>query len=195
MPTAIDPTISAGSSQLASGSSPSSAELLPPLPPLEDALRLTCFQSWYPRYRKVSPKATVIPIDDIQPDFLDWLEEDGLTVPHSSDDADGDADDDGFASDRSSAPDEDEDEEEAEFKVIPRRFIALDERIRQVMNKYDGRVFPKLNWSAPRVRLLDNDLFYKCFESTHLTMRALSSSTIGCGMDSARDQSPMHDAL
>lgn len=32
----------------------------------------------------------------------------------------------------------------------PRDFSVLDERIRQIIDKYDGEVFPKLDWSAPR---------------------------------------------
>lgn len=126
-------------------------ELLPPLPPLEAALRLTCFDSWYPKYRKVSPKATVLPIDEIQPDFLDWLEEDGLTLPDTGDEELDSPDGDEHSS---AASDKDQEEEEEEPMAIPRRFLALDERIRQVMTKYDGRVFPKLNWSAPRVRAI-----------------------------------------
>ena len=34
------------------------------------------------------------------------------------------------------------------------KFTELDAQIRRVITKYDGAVFPKLNWSSPQVRLV-----------------------------------------
>lgn len=34
-------------------------------------------------------------------------------------------------------------------------FPALDAEIRQVIEKYNGAVFPKLNWSSPQVDFID----------------------------------------
>lgn len=46
---------------------------------------LACrFSSWYPLFKRCSPKATVIrPIPD-EADFLDYLESDGLFLPEGS---------------------------------------------------------------------------------------------------------------
>lgn len=47
--------------------------------------------------------------------------------------------------------DEDEDDDEDVPSISPARdFSILDEKIRQVIQRYDGEVFPKLDWSAPR---------------------------------------------
>ena len=116
------------------------------------ALQHTRFANWFPSYRRYSPKATIIDLLHLQPDFLDWLEEDGLVLPSGSDNAAVNASSratisevDGNFEAASSEGDDDDDEDEA----IPRNFTGLNERIRQVIDQYEGAVFPKLDWSAP----------------------------------------------
>ncbi|KDN38139.1 D123-domain-containing protein [Tilletiaria anomala UBC 951] len=135
----------------------SSRSVLPSLTPIDKALELTSFQSWYPLFKKVSPKATVLSLDELEPDFLDWLEEDGLTLPEGSEGpsvphASIEGVTDKMVDSETETSDSEESEAEASDRGggVPRRFVALDERIRQVMARYDGRIFPKLNWSAPR---------------------------------------------
>ena len=65
---------------------PGSAGCLPELTPSDVALQSTRFASWFPHYRRFSPKATVIDVLEVQPDFLQWLAEDGLVLPLDSDD-------------------------------------------------------------------------------------------------------------
>lgn len=138
-----------------SSDSASTSSSLPPLPPLSQALQASSFGNWYPKFRKVSPKATVINVEEIEPHLLDWLEEDGLTLPLGSEGIEEKFASAHFESDEEDDDEEDDEEEEEKEKRVSRRFMALDERIRQVLDKYDGRVFPKLNWSAPKViRLL-----------------------------------------
>ncbi|PWN23912.1 D123-domain-containing protein [Microstroma glucosiphilum] len=134
-----------------SASSSASSHPLPPLTPVAASLSACRFSSWYPPLRKVSPKATILDVSTIQPDFFEWLEEDGLILPRGSgagvvggeeeEDEEEVEDADGERDDASSSSSED---------LQPRDFSVLDERIRQVINKYDGEVFPKLDWSAPR---------------------------------------------
>ena len=44
----------------------------PLTPPLE-ALYWTQYGTWYPIFRRHAPKSTVIDLDDVQPQLLDWL--------------------------------------------------------------------------------------------------------------------------
>ena len=51
--------------------------------------------------------------------------------------------------------DEDEDGEESdgsEDLMCQIKFEELDAQIRRVITKYDGAIFPKLNWSSPQAR-------------------------------------------
>lgn len=115
------------------------ASALPPLTAPLTALHATLFASWYPHFRKVSPKATVLDIRAVQPELLDWLEQDGLVLPLGSD------------TPARAEPTQVDEEEEDEGAAPAPRFEALDSKIRQVIKAYDGAVFPKLNWSAPQV--------------------------------------------
>lgn len=124
---------------------PSSPGLAPPTPSVI-ALQHTRFANWFPLYRRHSPKATVIDLLALQPDFLDWLNEDGLVLPLHSDDAPlGSADVQEIDDVGLESVSDDDDADEAE----PRDFSALNQRIRQIIDQYDGAVFPKLDWSAP----------------------------------------------
>lgn len=127
----------------------------PPLPELtsvEQALAATRFSSWYPPLRRVSPKATIVDVTSLQPDFYDWLEEDGLMLPRGSGAGVVGGEED--PSDSEDGEEEDEDEEQEDDDVAPpiraRDFSRLDEHIRGIIEKYDGEVFPKMDWSAPR---------------------------------------------
>ncbi|CAO1619170.1 unnamed protein product [Parajaminaea phylloscopi] len=139
-----------------SSSSSSRAAAAGPLPALtsaQQALSATRFSSWYPPMRRVSPKATIVDVATLQPDFYEWLEEDGLMLPRGSgagvvggeeenDDDDDDDDDDGDGIL--------EDDEDAAPPLQARDFSRLDEHIRAIIERYDGEVFPKMDWSAPR---------------------------------------------
>lgn len=122
-------------------SMPTSAHL-PAITSAQLALHYTRFANWFPLYRRHSPKATIIDLLELQPDFVDWLQEDGIILPRDSDDETY------VDSDKSEDEASDDGEEEAEG----RDFDALNARIRQVLSLYEGAVFPKLDWSAPLVR-------------------------------------------
>ena len=109
----------------------------PALTPAQEALAATRFSAWYPRLRKVSPAATVLDVSALEPRFLSWLEADTIILPRGSGPSAATGSDSGSGSDS-----EDDDGEVYEFP-------ALDAAIRSTVDKYDGAVFPKLNWSAP----------------------------------------------
>ncbi|GJN90901.1 hypothetical protein Rhopal_003915-T1 [Rhodotorula paludigena] len=115
---------------------------------------LACqFSSWYPLFKRCSPKATVIrPIPD-EADFLDYLESDGLFLPEGSgpmgiselSDSDDEEEVPADPSASSNASSDEDDEPPRTFS-----FPRLDAEIRSVLSRYDGAVFPKLNWSSPQ---------------------------------------------
>ncbi|SGY93614.1 BQ5605_C037g11599 [Microbotryum silenes-dioicae] len=123
-----------------------SSNPIPPeagFPPLTKADVIACaFSSWYPTFRRHSPKATVIaPLSD---EFIDYLQSDGVFLPEGSgpmgiselsDSEDGES-----ANGTESSDDQ-------SWQVS---FPKLDSEIRDVLFKYDGAAFPKLNWSSPR---------------------------------------------
>lgn len=86
--------------------------------------------NWYPKFKKVCTKTVVLPVPN---EVLEYLKSDGsLILPKecSKDDEN----------------DEEESENEAEAPSFP-EFSAL---IEQTIDRLGGKVFPKLNWSAPR---------------------------------------------
>lgn len=72
---------------VASTSTSSSPEDALRFPPLTRAAVDACaFKSWYPKFRRITPKATTIDLDD---GFVEYLKADGLFLP--DDDNSGDA--------------------------------------------------------------------------------------------------------
>lgn len=124
---------------------PTTTPALPPLTPVHLALEHTRFSQWFPRYRRHTIKATILDLKTIQPDFVEWLDEDTLVLPKNSEStllrqgSPVHAPDD---------PESDTSDDEGDG-VQPRDFGALNAKIRQVIEDYEA-VFPKLEWSAPQ---------------------------------------------
>lgn len=107
------------------------------------ALARTQYGAWYPALRRHAPKSTVLDVESIEPGFVAWLESDGLFLPRGSDTAPQRHGNEDEAEAMSLPSDDDEEPEEAP------EFPALNAKLREVIEEYDGAVFPKLNWSAP----------------------------------------------
>ena len=116
-----------------------------PLTDATTALLATQYGTWYPALRAHTPKSMVLDVEEIQPEFVAWLDEDGLVLSDANDDRgplrtvprDEDLE-------VLSNPSEEEDEEDQGAY-----FPALNDKIRAVLDRY-GAVFPKFNWSAPQ---------------------------------------------
>ncbi|KAF7365264.1 hypothetical protein MVEN_00398200 [Mycena venus] len=113
-----------------------------PFPSLtaSDILRFQ-FSSWYPIFSALSIKSTVI--RPLPQDFVEYLHDDahGVFLPEGSDDVPAEStlsDDEG----------EDSDTEEEGHRRFA--FPELDAQIRECIKTY-GAVFPKLNFSSPKV--------------------------------------------
>lgn len=107
----------------------------PPLFPLltvaeVDAARTS---SWYETFEDLTTPATVISIDELgeRAAFLEWLDSESIFIPEDSHHA-------------SQAPTE----AEGPKYHLPK----LNAEMRATIEKY-GAVFPKLNWTSPRVSL------------------------------------------
>ncbi|GAA5929239.1 hypothetical protein JCM1841_004752 [Sporobolomyces salmonicolor] len=124
------------------------AESAPLFPPLHTSDVLACqFSSWYPSFKRAAPKATIIRPIPHEDDFLEYLDSDGLFLPEGSGP--------NGISELSDSEDEaeEQDEGDSDDDEPPKKefsFPHLDAEIRQVLARYEGAVFPKLNWSSPQ---------------------------------------------
>lgn len=135
---------------------PESPTLSPPktirdiFPAVTKAHILNCaYPRWHPVYRALTPKTRIVPLT---PDFISYLREDGIVLPSdetqisslsdSEDDSDPEPEDD----------DSDSEDGTAAASSIPPndRFPDLHTEIKNTIASLDGRVAPKLNWSAPK---------------------------------------------
>eukprot|EP01137_Pigoraptor_chileana_P019670 Opistho-2@80999 len=104
------------------------------------------FSSWYPTFKSATIKSIAIPLSE---DFVAYLNADGFFMPESTIPA----------PDRNGTEEDDRDSEEwlarqedasdGDADNTP-HFPELEERIIAAIEELDGRVFPKLNWSAPK---------------------------------------------
>ena len=118
------------------------------------------FSSWYPDFKKVTMKSTVI--RPLSREFKEYLLADGIYIPDGSEDVCVDVpfvsmisnkcyrspkdEENGTTKDDDGDTVSDEEEEQKRFA-----FLQLDQQIRAAVEDYGG-VFPKLNFSAPKVR-------------------------------------------
>lgn len=165
-----------------------------PLTPIRTALEQTEFHSWFPRFKRISPKATVVNLSELQPNFLAWFEEDGLRIPQGAEGVNGteaiqeldlqsqNSADPALAG-SGSDPGSDSDSDLPEYNFGP-----LNRHIRAVLEKYGGRVFPKLNWSAPQDAgwmLPGNDL--QCMSPSDVYLLLKSSDFITNDIQQAQE--------
>lgn len=136
-------------------------------PPLSHSTILAFqFSSWHPKFSKFSIKSTII--RPLGSDFREWIESDGVFIPEDPEESSVVS---LFAAASCSAylirprlsrhetllSDDENDSEssdDSEIEETERRtyfFPELDMKIREAVTQY-GAVFPKLNFSSPRVR-------------------------------------------
>ncbi|KAG8852107.1 hypothetical protein FRB96_008908 [Tulasnella sp. 330] len=112
-------------------------------PPLtrSTVLAFQC-SSWYAAFAPITVKSTIVrPLPE---EFRQYLESDGVTIPAGAEDT--------FVA-QSSLSNSESDTSDTESDIPPQRtfsFPDLDATIRKTIVKYEGAVFPKLNWTAPK---------------------------------------------
>jgi hypothetical protein len=117
-----------------------------PFPPLKKSHILNCsYNSWYSRYRSLTPKARFLSCP--QP-FLDYLRADGIVLPHDErEQARNDISDTDSGVYSSAENDGDDDDQDVDPAAQWRDFH---DTIEQTIEDLGGKVVPKLNWSAPK---------------------------------------------
>ncbi|RXK36262.1 hypothetical protein M231_06465 [Tremella mesenterica] len=121
-------------------SSPLSLPSLFPDYPREhiDATRIS---SWYSTFRALTVPSVIVDLASLgeKDSFLHWLASDSIFLPENSEPS-------RRMTPASTSSSDDGDDEEAPVYRLP----LLTKAIWDVLRKYGGDVFPKLNWTAPR---------------------------------------------
>ncbi|GAA5979682.1 hypothetical protein JCM5350_003811 [Sporobolomyces pararoseus] len=153
--------------------------------PLRQSDVLACqFSSWYPRFKRHAPKATIIRPIPQEEELLEYLESDGLFLPEGSG-PNGISE----LSDSESDEEEEEDSDSDDEPVKQFSFPQLDAEIRSVLSRYDGAVFPKLNWSSPQdAAWMIPGQNLKCQNPADVYLLLKSSDFISHDLDHAFDE-------
>lgn len=103
-----------------------------PFPEITAQHILNCsFHSWHTKYRSKTPKARLVPLS---PAFIDYLRADGIILPPET-----------IRNDDDSGYSDDEDEEDPS-----ELWSEVHEKVKSTIAELGGKVYPKLNWSAPK---------------------------------------------
>ncbi|EGC49787.1 cell cycle control protein [Histoplasma capsulatum var. duboisii H88] len=113
-----------------------------PFPTLKKSHILHCsYHYWHPKYRSVTPKARLIPLNAA---FLNYLRADGIILPPQDENPAGADDDSGIYS-LSDGSDSDDDDVDPSIQ-----WQEIHAQIKATIEELGGKVAPKLNWSAPK---------------------------------------------
>ena len=123
------------------------------------------FAEWYPLLQKNSIKSIILDLDE---DFISYLKEDGIFLPDSSS---GYLENDALSDDEDLVPVKQETRQK-------RQFPELEKKIKDSIAKFDGEVFIKFNWSAPRDAVWMNNGSLKCFSAPDIYLLLKSSDRI-----------------
>jgi hypothetical protein len=134
-----------------------------PFPSLTKQHILNCaYNAWWPKYRSFVPKSRIVPFTQ---SFIDYLQADGIFLP----------------SDEPSNEDEDGSED------VAAQWRPLHEQIKATIKELGGKVFPKLNWSAPKdaTHMLGNSM--ACYGPDDVYLLLKSSDFITFDLNHAFD--------
>ncbi|OJJ04706.1 hypothetical protein ASPVEDRAFT_136931 [Aspergillus versicolor CBS 583.65] len=109
-----------------------------PFPPVTYSHILHCsYDYWQPKYRALVPKSRIIPLT---PAFVSYLHADGIVLPPEDTPPTDDDDLDEFS-----------DDSDVEEESDPSKdWEDIHSQIKSTIAELDGKVTPKLNWSAPK---------------------------------------------
>ncbi|ELU43946.1 hypothetical protein AG1IA_02025 [Rhizoctonia solani AG-1 IA] len=133
-------------------------------PPLHRKDVLACQTSaWYTTFQRKTIKTTII--NALGEDFRAYLESDGLIIPEGAEDHRPTGD---LSSDEEMGSDHDDGEDSSPMARFS--FPEIDQHIRRAISSYDA-VFPKLNWTAPKV------------DRSHCDDKSKIDCYLGCRLD------------
>ncbi|KAK1790331.1 hypothetical protein P4O66_014244 [Electrophorus voltai] len=148
------------------------------------------FSVWYPLFKKHTIKSLILPLP---PNVIDYLLDDGTLVVSGSADC---------SHQRPQINNSDSEQEgdvqwsddETTTVVTAPEFPEFNSKVQEAINALDGRVFPKLNWSAPRDAnwiALNSSLqcqslsdIFLLFKSSDFITRDLTQPFLQCNDDS-----------
>ncbi|KAK7535574.1 cell division cycle protein-like protein [Phyllosticta citricarpa] len=156
-----------------------------PFAPVTKQHILNCsYHSWHPRYRKITPKARLIPLTA---PFLSYLRADGIILP--DDDAspprDWSDDDSGIFSSTENPDAGEQSEDEDQDPSAEWRDLHL--QIKNTIQELGGKVVPKLNWSAPKDATWMNANSMECRTPSDIYLLLKSSDFITHDLEHAFD--------
>ncbi|KAI5294963.1 hypothetical protein KEM52_002740 [Ascosphaera acerosa] len=156
-----------------------------PFPPVRRSHILHCsYDDWYPRYRPLTPKARLIPLNDA---FLTYLRADGIYLPPDPKRSTANDDDSGVYSDSDEGLHDQEDGDGDGDDVLA-GWHDIHDRVCETIDELGGKVTPKLNWSAPQDATwmsATNDM--KCQTANDVYLLLKSSDFITHDLDHAFD--------
>jgi len=100
------------------------------------------FQNWYPQFRSITFRSDIVPLSE---DFIRYLNADGIYMPSSAFpkyEKEESESDNAWEDESGDAADEETDNSP--------NFPDLEMKIKEIIEKHEGAVFPKLNWSSPK---------------------------------------------
>eukprot|EP00931_Biecheleriopsis_adriatica_P068232 TRINITY_DN42221_c0_g1_i1.p1 TRINITY_DN42221_c0_g1~~TRINITY_DN42221_c0_g1_i1.p1 ORF type:complete len:344 (-),score=73.03 TRINITY_DN42221_c0_g1_i1:59-1090(-) len=106
---------------------------------LEEDVLACSFSAWFENFRDSTFKSEIIPLPE---DFVEYLLADGIQVPTTRRD-----NDEGSTGSWGSGGDSDDESDDTAGRF---HFEELEEVIRTAIQRLNGKVLPKLNWSAPK---------------------------------------------
>ncbi|KAL4938857.1 hypothetical protein BDV06DRAFT_46289 [Aspergillus oleicola] len=111
-----------------------------PFPPVTYSHILHCsYDYWQPKYRALAPKSRIIPLT---PAFVSYLHADGIVLPPENTPPTDSLDE---------ALDDFEDDPDAPEEGDPsKEWPEIHAAVKSTIAELDGKVTPKLNWSAPK---------------------------------------------
>ncbi|XP_062339384.1 cell division cycle protein 123 homolog [Osmerus eperlanus] len=102
------------------------------------------FSAWYPIFKKHTIKSLILPLPQ---NVIDYLLDDGTLVVSGGDNS---TQQNQTNSDSEAEEDIQWSDDETTTTVIAPEFPEFNSKVLEAINTLGGRVFPKLNWSAPR---------------------------------------------
>ncbi|KAJ5092377.1 hypothetical protein NUU61_007247 [Penicillium alfredii] len=107
-----------------------------PFPPVTYSHILNCsYHEWHPRYRGITPKSRTIPLSA---PFVSYLRADGIVLPPEMAPPTDDDDLDNFSDSGDEEPDP------------STEWPEIHTQVKNIIKELNGKVTPKLNWSAPK---------------------------------------------
>uniref|UniRef100_A0A224XSJ0 Putative cell division cycle protein n=1 Tax=Panstrongylus lignarius TaxID=156445 RepID=A0A224XSJ0_9HEMI len=141
------------------------------------------FPNWYPIFKNVTIPAEYIPIPD---EVLQYLKDDGVTIPREAliEKVKSSYIDDITYTDWDS---EGEDDDEVTLPTFP----DFSNQLRNIMKKFGGSVFVKLNWSAPTdAAWIATNNCLKCSNLQDIYLLLKSSDKISQDLDAKYNKIP-----